>query len=252
MKKNVIFLICLMITVMVFGQNETQNLMVNVEEVQVTPPKFAGTFNANELFNVGKSSPIENYLAKNFVCPQEAADCRKEGTEIIQFTVTPKGWLTNFKVINSICREVDEEIIKILRRTNGMWMPGYNNGKPTDMEQEVSLMIGDYDQDKIVNHFVRQAEKNFTMGSTTLFVNHKPKKALRYYNNGLRYMPNDKGILLLRGICNYELGKIENAKKDWNRIVSLGGIDHGANYKELADMKGYSEMTNILAKKQNN
>ena len=42
MKKYVIILISLMATIAVFGQNETKQINVDVEEVQVTPPKFTG------------------------------------------------------------------------------------------------------------------------------------------------------------------------------------------------------------------
>jgi hypothetical protein len=241
-----------MVSFITAAQNETKNIMKNLEEVEVTPPKFKGFINATEVFDVGKSSAINNYLAKNFICPVEAAECNKEGTEVIRFTVTPNGWLTRFNVINSVCKEVDTEMIRVLRSTNEMWKPGYNNGKPIAMEYEVSVMIGDYSQDEIVNHFVRQSEKYFTMGSSTLLTQLKPNKALKYFNKSMQYTPNDKGLLLLRGICNYELGNVENAKKDWNRIVSLGGVFNAADYKELADMKGYSEMMNILASKQQN
>ena len=58
MKRNVIFLVCLIISTMVFGQNETKQINVDVEEVQVTPPTFAGVLNADELFNVGNSLAI--------------------------------------------------------------------------------------------------------------------------------------------------------------------------------------------------
>jgi tetratricopeptide (TPR) repeat protein len=249
MKRYVIFLICLTATIAVFGQNETIQINRDVEEVKVTPPKFTGVLNADKLYDAGKSSAIKNYLAKNFVCPNSAAECNKEGTEIIQFTVTPDGRLTKFKVVNSVCKEIDKEMIRVLKNTNGMWVPGQNNGKPATMEHEVSMLFGNYTQDEIVNHFVEQAEKYHTMGSSKLIVEQRPKKALKYYNSGIRYLPNDKGLLLLRGICNYELGNEEEAKRDWNRIVSLGGTDHALNYEELVEMKGYKEMTRILAKK---
>lgn len=258
MKRNVIFLICLTISTMVFGQNETKQINVDVKEVEVTPPKFTGVENAISNFEVGEFSPIENYLAKYFVCPTETAICRKEGTEIIQFTVNPNGSLSNFRVINSVCREVDKEMINVLRRTKGMWLPGNNNGEPIAMEQEVSLMIGDYDQDEIVNHFVGQAEKYFTMGSSTLLVVHKPKKALRFYNKGVRYLPKEQSILTFRGLCKYELGDIGGAKEDWNRVVTLGGNDYTKDFFELtemkdySEMKGYEEMTSILSKNKSN
>lgn len=250
MKKSVIFLICLMTTIAVFGQKETKH--VNVEEVQVTPPKFSGVHNAQELFNKGNLSPIENYLAKNFVCPYAAAECRTEGTEIIRFTVNPNGYLSNFEIINSVCREIDSKLIELLVRTNGMWMPGYNNGEPTAMEQEVSFMVGDYNHDEMIDHFVEEAEKSFAKASTTLLENHKPRKALRFYNTGIRYLPNDKGLLLMRGLCHYELGHEKEARRDWDRIVSLGGGAHGFNMDDLAQMKGYPEMTRILAQKDKN
>ena len=251
MKKNVVFLISMILSVVVFGQNETKQINVNVDEVQVTPPKFTGVENSTAYFDLDNFSLIDKYVAENFVCPTGVAECRNEGTEVIEFTVNPDGRLSNFNVINSLCREVDEEMIRVLTGTYGMWMPGNNNGKPTAMEQEVSLMIGDYPQEKIVNHFVGQAEKYFELASRYLFEMQKPKKALKYYDSGVRYMPNDKALLLLRGICHFELGNKEKAEKDWNRIVSLGGIANDVDLEGLAEMKGYSEMKNILAKNQN-
>ena len=247
MKKYVIFIVCLISSIMVFGQDETKQINVEVDEVKVTPPKFTGIENATASSNTGESALINNYLIKNLVCPKGAVECEKEGTEVIEFTVNPDGKLSNFKVINSVCSEVDEELIRLLRSTNGMWLPGYNNGEPTAMEREVSLMIGSYKPDEIASHFVNKAEKLFEMGSLSFCVDQKPKKALRYYDKGLRYMPNDKSLLLLRGFCNYEIGKTEKAKRDWERIQTLGGTN-GVYFDELVEMKGYEEMKKILAK----
>ena len=62
-------------------------------------------------------------------------------------------------------------------------------------------------------------------------------------------MPNDKAMLLMRGLCHYKLGDEESARKDWERVIELGGIAQGANLESLTDLKGYEEMTKILAKK---
>lgn len=138
-----------------------------------------------------------------------------------------------------------------------MWKPGYNNGVPTEMEHEVGFMVGDYNENTFVPHFVRQAEKYFALGNITLYKNHNPKKALKYYNKGVLYLPNDIALLQLRGLCYYELGDSENAKKDWNRIETLDRINPGETLSllnidyDLAEMKGYSEMTNTLNKNKN-
>ena len=101
---------------------------------------------------------------------------------------------------------------------------------------------------KLLNILPKKATNYFDEGNLNLLVNNKPEKALRLYNKGVRYLPNETGLLLLRGICNYELGNTESARRDWDRIAILGGIDPGKLDDELAGMKGYSEMTNILAK----
>lgn len=248
MKKNVIFLICLILSMIAIGQNETQK-MVDIDEVEVSPPKFTGIENVATYSNAENISLINNFLAKNTKYPQGAAEILLEGTEVVQFTVTPSGNVTNFNVINSVSKEIDKELIRVLKSTNGMWKPGYNNGKPTEMEQEVSLIFADYNESEVVKYFVKKAVYNYTEGSKHLFTEHKPKKAIKHYDMGIRYLPSDKGLLLLRGLCNYELGNIENAKSDWERIVTLGGMDIRDFYKEVADLSGYSEMNRILAQK---
>ena len=249
MKTCVIILFCLISSMAVLGQNETKQINVDVDEVQVTPPKFTGVENAAEMYTGEQLQLINQFIAKHFESPLQPILCNYEGTEVIEFTITPAGQLTDFNVINSVCREVDKELIRVLKGTNGMWLPGSNNGKSAAMEYEVSMMFGDYSQDEIINHFVGQSEKYFTRGSKTLLVEQQPRKALKYFDKSMRYTPNDKATLLLHGICSYELGKTENAKRDWNRIVSLGGIDYSINEDQLTEMKGYSEMIKILAGK---
>jgi tetratricopeptide (TPR) repeat protein len=226
---------------MVFGQNETKNLLEN----EKTTPQFVGN-------NSEDSPQINNYLLENIVCPRETAECRKEGTEIVRFTVTPSGELTNFTVVNSVCPKMDDEFIRVLKTTNGMWKPVYNNGVPTEMQHEVAVMVGDYNENIIVSHFFINAKKYFEIGSINLLEKQKPAKALKFFNKSGLYLPNDKSLLTLRGLCHYELGDKENAEKDWNRIKTLGGeVPVGLApaltiENDISEMKGYSEMISLL------
>jgi tetratricopeptide (TPR) repeat protein len=234
---------------MAIGQSETQDLKL-IEEVEVTPPKFTGIKNGAAIMEADNSLFIKNYLIKNVNIPGYATECWQEGTEIVQFTVTPSGNVTSIKVINSVSSRIDEELILVLKTTNGMWKPGYCNDEPTAMEKEVSMLfrVGDYDYNEIVNHFTKMATNYFKKGSLNLLVKNKPKKALRLYNKAVQYRPNDKALLLLRGVCCYEMGDTESAQRDWDRIASLGGIELGKFDNDLAGKKGYSKMTIILAK----
>ena len=250
MKKYFILLICLIVSAVTYGQNKMTNVMVDAE-VEVTPPQFTGIENVTALTNTDRSVLIKKYLVKNVIYPRRAAKCMREGTEVVQFTITATGELTNFKVINSLCPEIDNEMLRVLKTTDRMWKPGFNNGMPVAMEKEISMIFKSGDYNNITKYFTAKANKFFIKGNKNLYFNGNPKKALKYYNEGMRYLPYDKGLLYVRGMCLYELGDKEGARNDWNRIVTLGGIDFGDTIDFVFDsdkMKGYEEMAEILKK----
>jgi len=248
MKTLTSILICLMVSFNLIGQNETKNLQVNENEANTTPPKFTGEhFNSN-LLATNNLLLIEEYLANNLVYPDKVCECGIEGTELVSFTVTKEGNLTDFDIQNSICPDMDKEIIRVLKTTNGMWFPGYSNGKPVVTHHEISLAIGNCNPKYILERFNKIVEQNYAKANQELIVKGNPKKALRLYTQGIKYLPNDLSMLLLRGICYFELGNTEKAKKDWNRIIELGGIDPYPF--ELSEMEGYNLMQEIFAKKK--
>lgn len=55
---------------------------------------------------------------KNINYPEKARTCFDESTEVAQFTVTTGGNVADFKIINSVCTDVDDEIIRALKKTN--------------------------------------------------------------------------------------------------------------------------------------
>ncbi len=251
MKKTAIFLFSLTLSLMVFGQIETKDLMVNLEEVEVTPPNFTGIENVAAILQANGAELVKRFIIKNVNYPESALKFHKEGTEIVQFVVTHKGKVTNFKVVNSVSPEIDEELIRVLKTTDGMWKPGYNNGIAVTMEKEVSLVfcVDKCDSNSVKELFANKATEYFKSANKKLFVKQNPQKALKQYDNGIRYLPNDKALLYSRGMCRYELGDEEGALRDWNRIVDLGGVDFGVFAYDTVDMKGYDEMIKILAKK---
>jgi hypothetical protein len=72
---------------------------------------------------------------------------------------------------------------------------------------------------------------------------------MKFYTWGINYLPYDKSLLLMRGMCRYELGDNEGAKEDWNRMTNLGGnIDMSEFTAQIAEMKGYEDLKGILKK----
>jgi tetratricopeptide (TPR) repeat protein len=128
-----------------------------------------------------------------------------------------------------------------------MWETGPNDGQPTDLRKEVVFLLSDYtSREEAVKYFTKTATRYFKAGCERLLIKNSPEKALECFNRGIRYMPNDKNLLLLRGLCLFELGDSELAQKDWNRIAALGGIQPGEVDNQIARMKGYQEMDKIL------
>jgi tetratricopeptide (TPR) repeat protein len=250
MKKIVNFLICLIFSIMAIGQNETRNLKVDLEGFEKSPPKFTGNENG-AAFLEADNLVLKDYLLKHVISPKLSDVYWREGTEIVQFIVTPSGNISDFKVINSVCPAIDMEMFRLLKTTNGMWKPGYMNGEPTAMEKEVSILFVfeclNYDCIEVEKHFTNQANHYLEKGNSYLLAKNNPKKALKLYNKGVRYRPDNKELLMRRGMCNYELGDAESAKRDWYRIAMLGGCDPGTYKDDLTGMKGYYEMTDLLA-----
>lgn len=249
MKQSLIVLLCLFFACLAFGQDETKQINIEVEELEVTPPKFTGIMNSATFFTLSDKERLNRFLVDNFRCPAGIGDTPQEGTEVIHFTVQPDGTLSDFEVINSVCWAVDQEMIALLETTNGKWMPGIKDGKPVAMDQEVVLMLSCRDESKTREHFVKMATRYTKKANSIFWVKNKPKKALRFYNKAAVYTPNAEGLLLVRGICNYELGNEESARRDWNRIIYLGGYDYSEDYYKLVEMKGFEEMSKILLAK---
>ena len=213
MKKSVIFLAGMVITMIAAGQNQR-----TVEEITNTPPEFS----AFQTIVQGKYfETIDNYLINTVEYPQEALNWGMQGTEVIKFVVTPSGEVTNFSVINSVCPEMDAEVIRVLQTTSGLWKPGSINGKTVAMEQEVNVAFklhSSRDFLSMAKDYLKQGNKLLMKGST--------KKALGYYDKAVTLLPNEVALLAVRGMCRLQQGDADGAAADLKRLKLLGYFDN--------------------------
>ncbi len=214
MKSVTLFLLCLLWCIATSGQEVKQDLL----EVRVSPPQFRADSVHTE--------SIHQYIADNFQYPTEQRGLCL-GTSIISFTVKADGVIDNFNVVNSVSEPVDEELIRVLEATEGLWKPGTNNGNPVDMKIEFMIMIKtgvpEYASDRY--DFNEMAKLAYIHGNQLLMKKNKPRRALRHLIKGIRLLPRDQSLLLVRGLCYSELGKSEEAQQDWERLRELGGIE---------------------------
>ena len=244
MKRILIVAISALITVNAIGQKQ------NSKVSDVTEPQFTGINNLFAFQNESANLLISKYLMNEIIYPEQAINCHYEGTEVVQFVISAAGNVSDIKIINSVCPAIDKEIILVLNNTNGMWIPGYSEGKPVEMTKEISLVfnVANNSKESAKEVFMAKAMHYFNCGNKELYVNNNAKKALKYYSKGINYLPNDQGLLLLRGLCRYELGDKEGARNDWNRLVSLGNPRINEISTQMEKMQGYAEMLAILEK----
>lgn len=232
MKTAAIFVFSLMMSVITFGQLNPQILS---DDLHTTPPEFPGSVHS---YQYPDATSIEEYLSNKVQYAQNEVDGSPPGTEVISFVVTSTGDLTEFRVINSVSTAIDEEVIRLLKTTSGCWRPGYTNGGPVDMEQEVSLVLIPYANYDIV----KEARNYLEKGIRLLDIQKNPRKALECLNKAIRLRPNNECILAARSRCKYELGDEFGAIQDCRRIMYL----NSANGQELTATDPYVLLKQLM------
>ena len=235
------------ISIITVGQEKKQSSN-EIKGVTVSPPRFTGNEELLTFSDETQFGSLNDFLMKHVQYPEKAKELLKEGTEVVQFVVSPTGKVTDFKIINSVSPEIDQEVIRVLKTTNNMWKPGIHNGIPVALEQEVSIafLLDVSNGTDHTTEFNDQAKRLFFKGNKKLFTKENSKSALKYYNRAVSYLPNDKALLVTRGMCRYELGDKNGACQDWNKIKTLGGFEGDAYLNNFCEMKGYSEMISTI------
>ena len=211
MKTHVISITFTAILALIFSPIHAQN---PVEELQNTPPKFP----AKEVLVHGQTAgSIDEYLKQHVLYPAGSAHNHLLGTEVIQFEVSPTGTLSSYQVINSVSREIDEEVIRVLETTSGNWVPGTLDGVPFSQIREVSLVFKPNEDYDLVAH----AREFQDQGNRMMFLKKDPKRALKYYNQAIMLLPSEESFLAARCCCKCELGDKQGALQDLERIMAL-------------------------------
>ncbi len=238
MKQYVIFLVIALIALTGAGQETDENYF---NESNTTQPRFLGSqsFVNDEL----TMESVQVYLTKMLEYPQKSLECFQQGTEVVEFIVTADGKPTAFNIVNSVCQEMDEEVIRAIKTTNGKWVPGTVNGKPADLKQEISVIFTIYSYEE----YMENAQKIVQKGNHYLFVHNKPKKALKYFNRAITLLPNEECLLVARSLCRYAKKDFYGAENDWKRMKVLARKnnkvpDMALYTKQISKLEGYEEM----------
>ena len=211
----------------------------------ITSPEFTLEGSMWEQLEINN---VEDFLKEFARYPEHASSWDLVGTVVVDFVVTTEGEVTNIHIINSVSNDLDAEMIRLVEGTSGMWIPGKIEGTPAPLKKEVALT---FTPDPNIDP-VKIAKEHLDKGNQELFGNNNAKRALTHYNKAVTILPYEKDLLSLRSLCYYDLGKKEEARRDWERIINLNleersQLETGYLIVKMKDLEGFSEFQRALA-----
>jgi len=79
--------------------------------------------------NTCTESTLSSTIHTNLKYPSIAHERKIEGTAMLQWDVMPDGTVSNIRVPQGLCDEIEKECIRVFKLT-GRWVPAYQAGKP--------------------------------------------------------------------------------------------------------------------------
>lgn len=77
---------------------------------------------------IGGEQVLMRFLADNLIYPEEAKKNKVNGKVFVEFTVDRDGSISDIKIIRGIGSGCDEEVMRVIALTSGMWKPGQQGG----------------------------------------------------------------------------------------------------------------------------
>lgn len=79
------------------------------------------------------------YLAENIRYPIDAKEKNKQGTVYVTFLINPDGTIDDISILRGVYPSIDNEALRVVANTNGMWKPGYQKGKPVKIQYTLPI-----------------------------------------------------------------------------------------------------------------
>lgn len=106
--------------------------VINDEHGNLNRTSFVACDDACPVFPGGDAEMMK-FIEKNIHYPQDAIEAGLEGKVVVKFTVTKSGSICNFSIVESVCKTLDEEAIRIVRSLP-KFVPGKIDGALVDIE----------------------------------------------------------------------------------------------------------------------
>jgi hypothetical protein len=157
-----------------------------------------------------KSGDIIKFFSENIQYPPNALMDNIEGMVLIGFRITKVGLIDSIQVIKNPNQNLSLEVLRVLDKTNGLWIPTKSNGIPID--KNYIAIFGFFTSTKY--HNLRNKGLNY-------FKKRDFNKALISINKSLAIDEYDTKLYETRLTIYKNLNDVESIKRDSAKIDYL-------------------------------
>ena len=117
----------------------SQTILVEEVEPEIFLPSL---LEEQALFN-GKPAEeaFRNYVRQNLTFPQIAIDNGIFGRVFVQFVIDQRGNVVDVHVVRGVDPSLDNEALRLIKSTSGMWTPGKQSGKPVKVRYTFPIVF---------------------------------------------------------------------------------------------------------------
>ncbi|MEM6842118.1 MAG: energy transducer TonB [Bacteroidota bacterium] len=201
-----------------------------------TPPDTLDHFPSYRV--EGGAPTFYKLIAETLRYPRSARQSEIIGTSIISFVLHPSGEISEWNIINSLGKEIDEEVIHVFKKTEKIWLPDSLEEKSYVLFFPVHFIINGHIYNLTAHSagFMQEEIKLVAEGNTSrktltdqslaqqandLYQKQKYKPAMRHLNELIRRNPFSSELYKMRGYCRYMTDDKVGACEDYQKIETL-------------------------------
>jgi TonB family protein len=87
----------------------------------------------------GGPEKLYRFLGENINYPSDASSARTTGRVIVSFTITEDGSLTDYKIEKSVLKSLDQEALRVIKKSSGLWEPATFRGQKTKVRYTLPI-----------------------------------------------------------------------------------------------------------------
>lgn len=90
----------------------------------------------------GGNDSLLRFISENITYPKNAARKGNSGKSIVEFTIQISGTISNVHIAQSSGHdELDNEAMRVVKLTSGLWMPSFSNGNPVNSVARIPIIF---------------------------------------------------------------------------------------------------------------